>query len=311
MRTSALPALDPAARECFRRAGRIAAQARALAISRIQPGVKLESMILEVEDFIRAQGGGMAFPAQTSRNHIAAHYCPRPGDRTIYEAEDVVKVDIGVHVDGYVADNAQSKYLGEDPRYHRMVEASAAGLRAAIATAGPGVMIRDISTKIEAAIQAHGFKPVWNLTGHGVGRWTVHCSPSVPASPESRQQDVLVPGMVIAIEPFATDGGGQVHETGRSEIFMLEREPRKMKDVDKATWEAIQAMNGLPFARRSLGALPAPAVDATLARLLRIGCLAEFPPLADPDEHVRIAQTEHTLLITEDGVEVITADVVD
>lgn len=308
MRTAALPALDPAARERFREAGRIAARARALAIERIQPGVRLESVMLEVEDFIRAQGGGMAFPAQTSRNHIAAHYCPRPGDPTVYEREDVVKVDIGVHVDGYVADNAQSKYLGDDPRLHRMVEASAAGLRAAIATAGPGVAIREISAAIEKAITALGFKPVWNLTGHGVGRWTVHCAPSIPAHPEPGQRDVLAPGMVIAIEPFATDGGGQVHETGRSEIFMLEREPRKLKDVDPATWEAIQAMNGLPFARRSLGALPPQAVDATLARLTRIGCLMEFPPLADPDARVRVAQTEHTLLITEDGVEVITAD---
>jgi methionyl aminopeptidase len=286
MRTAALPALDPAARERFREAGRIAARARALAIERIQPGVRLESVMLEVEDFIRAQGGGMAFPAQTSRNHVAAHYCPRPGDPTVYEREDVVKVDIGVHVD----------------------EASAAGLRAAIATAGPGVAIREISAAIEKAILALGFKPVWNLTGHGVGRWTVHCAPSIPAHPEPGQRDVLAPGMVIAIEPFATDGGGQVHETGRSEIFMIERAPRKLKDVDPATWEAIQAMNGLPFARRSLGALPPQAVDATLARLTRIGCLMEFPPLADPDVRVRVAQTEHTLLITEDGVEVITAD---
>ncbi|MDA1259939.1 MAG: type II methionyl aminopeptidase [Planctomycetota bacterium] len=308
MRTSVLPALDPVARERFREAGRIAAQARLLAISRILPGAKLESVMLEVEDFIRAQGGEMAFPAQTSRNHIAAHYCPRPGDPMVYEAEDVVKVDIGVHVDGYVADNAQSKYLGEDPRLHRMVEASAAGLRAAIQTAGPGVMIRTISAAIEAAITAHGFRPVWNLTGHGVGRWTVHCAPSVPASPESRQKDVLVPGMVIAIEPFATDGGGEVHETGRSEIFMLEREPRKLKDVDPEVWAAIQAMNGLPFARRTFGALPAAAVDGTLGRLRRIGCLAEFPPLADPDLSARVAQTEHTLLVTEDGIEVITAD---
>lgn len=308
MERSAPPALDPAAREGFRAAGRIASAARRLAIERIVPGARLLDVMTEVEDFIRAQGGGMAFPAQTSRNHIAAHYCPRPGDPTVYEKEDVVKVDIGVEVDGWVADNAQSKYLGEDPRYHRMVEASAAGLRAAIAAAGPGVRVREVSARIGEAIGSLGFKPVWNLTGHGVARWTVHCAPSVPAYEDERQKDVLVPGMVVAIEPFATDGGGQVHETGRSEIFMLEREPRKLKDVDPAVWEAILAMRGLPFARRSLGPLPAEAVDRTLARLARIGCLAEYPPLADPDPRARVAQTEHTLMILEDGVEVITAD---
>ena len=219
----------------------------------------------------------------------------------------MVKVDIGVQVDGYVADNAQTVHLGEDPRYLRMIEASAAGLQAAIDAAGPEVPVRRLSIAIERAITAYGFRPVYNLTGHGVGRWTVHCAPSIPASPERAQRDLLRPGMVVAVEPFATDGRGQVHETGRSEIFMLQREPRKMKGVDPEVWSAIEAMRGLPFARRSLGELPQEAVESTLMRLLRIGCLAEYPPLADPDPRVRIAQTEHTLMITADGVEVTTA----
>lgn len=307
MRVTELPALDLAARDKFRAAGRIAKEARELAVARIQPGARIEEVLLEVEALIRARGAGMAFPAQSSRNEIAAHYCPRPGDPLRYEAGDVAKVDIGVEVDGYVADTAQTVYLGEDPKYRTMVEASAAGLRAAIGAARPGGTVRAMSEAIERAITAHGFRPVWNLTGHGVGRWCVHCAPSVPAVPERGQNDVLRPGMVVAVEPFATDGSGQVHEQGRSEIFMLTREPRKMKDVDLAVWEAIVAMRGLPFARRSLGALPPAAVDATLARLVRIDCLAEYPPLADPDPRVRIAQTEHTLLVTEDAVEVITA----
>ncbi len=307
MRVTELPALAPEAREKFRAAGRIARAARELAVARIQPGARLEEVLLAVEDYIRSQGAGMAFPAQSSRNHIAAHYCPRPGDPLRYEAEDVVKVDIGVEVDGYVADTAQTVYLGENPRYRTLVEASAAGLRAAIGAARPGGTVHAMSVAIEQAILAHGFRPVWNLTGHGVGRWCVHCAPAVPAHPERGQKDVLRPGMVVAVEPFATDGAGQVHETGRSEIFLLERAPRKMKDVDPEVWAAIERMNTLPFARRSLGPLPPAAVDATLARLLRIGCLAEYPPLADPDPKVRIAQTEHTLMVTETEIEVITA----
>jgi methionyl aminopeptidase len=306
VRVTELPALSQEARERFRAAGRIAKAARELAVSTIRPGARLEEVLLGVESFIRAQGAGIAFPAQSSRNHIAAHYCPRPGDPLCYEAEDVAKVDIGVEVEGFVADTAQTVYLGQDPRYHQMIAASAAGLQAAIAAAGPGVAIKTISAAIEKAILAHGFKPVWNLTGHGVGRWTVHCAPAVPAHPDPDQRDILRPGMVVAIEPFATDGKGQVHESGRSEIFMLEREPRKMKDVDPAVWDAIVNMKGLPFARRSLGPLPAAAVDTSLARLLRIGCITEYAPLADPDPKVRIAQTEHTLLVTETGVEVLT-----
>jgi methionyl aminopeptidase len=306
VKPSPQPASDPAALEKFRQAGDIAARARELAVSLIRPGATLESVMVAVEDYIRSRGGGIAFPAQTSRNHIAAHYCPRPGDPMVYEAEDVVKVDIGVEVDGYVADNAQTVYLGEKEVYHNMITASAAGLQAAIDVVGPGVQVKDVSTAIHAAIDRHGFRPVYNLTGHGVARWTVHCAPQIPAAPDKWSRGVLEEGMVIAIEPFATDGGGTVHESGRSEIFMMQKEPRKMKGIDAAVWGVIEGMRGLPFARRTFGGLPADAVEASLARLKRTGCLMDFPPLVDPDPSTRVAQTEHTMVVTSDGAEVIT-----
>jgi methionyl aminopeptidase len=115
--------------------------------------------------------------------------------------------------------------------------------------------------------------------------------------------------MVIAIEPFATDGKGTVHESGRSEIFALQRQPRKMKGIDPAVWQVIEDMNGLPFARRTFAGMPADSVENTLGRLKRTGALMEFPPLVDPDPAVRVAQTEHTLIITDEGVEVTTASV--
>lgn len=306
MSATTLPALEPEAREKFREAGRIAREARELGVSLIQPGASLREVIEEVEGFIVSQGAGMAFPAQTSRNHCAAHYCPGPGDETRYEPEDVVKIDIGVEVDGYVADNAQTVYLGEKPHYHKMIEASAAGLAAAIDTVADGVEVREVSAAIEAAIEANGFRPVSNLTGHGVSRWKVHCAPQVPAVADKHDTFVLREGMVIAIEPFSTDGKGLVHEQGRAEIFMMMREPRKMKQIDPAVYERIEAMNGLPFARRTLGGMPKDAIETTLARLLRTGCLAVYPPLVDPNPQVRIAQTEHTMIVTRDGAEVTT-----
>lgn len=275
----------------------------------IRPGASLREVMEAVEDFIAAQGALAAFPAQTSRNECAAHYCPSPTDDTRYEEEDVVKIDIGVAVDGYVADNAQTVYLGTDPRYQRLVAASKAGLEAAIRVAGPGVSVTRMSAAIEEAIEGHGFRPVYNLTGHGVARWQVHTAPQIPASPDRHHDAILREGMVVAVEPFATDGRGQVHEKGRAEVFMVVREPRKMKGLDPEAWGVIERMNGLPFARRTFGSLPREVVEATLARLLRTGCLTAFPPLVDPDPTVRISQWEHTLLVTDEGVEVITADV--
>lgn len=306
MSASPTPALEPGAREKFLEAGRIAAQARKLGISMIRPGAKLREVLETVEQFIRSEGGGIAFPAQTSRNHIAAHYCSSPGDESVYLDEDVVKIDIGVEVDGYVADNAQSVYLGENPRYHQLVAASAAGLEAAIATVRAGIQVREVSTAIEAAIEEHGFRPVYNLTGHGVARWCVHTSPQIPASPDRHDREVLQTGMVLAIEPFSTTGRGHVTEQGRGEVFMLIRPPRKMKQIDPAAWGVIEGMNGLPFARRTFGALPRDAVESTLARLIRTGCIAVYPPLVDPDPDVRIAQTEHSMIVTDTGCDVIT-----
>ena len=305
----ARPALDPAAADKFRAAGRIAGAARKLGASMIRPGVRLAEVMEAVESFIRVQGGGPGFPAQTSRNHIAAHYCPPPGDPTTYEQDDVVKIDIGVEVDGYVADTAQSVYLGTDARYQRLVAASQAALEAAVRLAGPGVRISTLSAAIENAIEAHEFRPVYNLTGHGLGRWKVHTAPSIPAVPDPHGDAELQAGMVIAIEPFATDGRGQVYERGRAEVFMLTRAPTKLKGVDPAAWEVIERMHGLPFARRSFPAgITSAAIEATLARLMRVGCLVPYPPLVDPDPAVRVSQAEHSLLITDRGAEVITAD---
>lgn len=306
MSATTLPALEPEAREKFRAAGRIARDARELGCSLIQPGALLREVLEQVEAYIRDQGAGPAFPAQTSRNHCAAHYCSSPTDQTVYEEGDMVKLDIGVEVDGHVADNARTVYLGDDPRYREMVDASAAALAAAIETVADGVEVREVSAAIEAAIEARGFRPVANLTGHGVGRWKVHCQPQIPAVPDKRDTFQFREGMVVAIEPFATDGRGTVHEEGRAEIFMLVREPKKMKQIDERAWAVIEGMNGLPFARRTFADLPKDAVETTLARLLRTGCLAVYPPLVDPDPAVRIAQTEHTMIVTAGGVEVIT-----
>ncbi|HIA38770.1 MAG TPA: type II methionyl aminopeptidase [Planctomycetes bacterium] len=299
--------MDAHTLDCYRKAGVIARDAKLLAASLIKPGAKLSDVMEAAEDYILSQGAGLAFPAQTSRNHIAAHYCPPPGDSTVYAPEDVIKVDIGVEVDGYVADNAMSVYLGEKPFYQDMVQASVDGLAAAIEVAGPGVKVNDISRAIENTIEAKGFKPVYNLTGHGVDRWTVHCAPSIPACPDRWNKAVLEAGMVIAIEPFATDGKGSVHEQGKSEIFMVIKEPRKFKGIDERVWNVIEKMNGLPFARRYFDGIDHEAIESSLLRLQRTGCVMSFPPLVDPDASVRVSQCEHTLIISENGTEVITA----
>src|SRR5262245_59621085 len=162
--------MDAHALDCHRRAGRIAKECREWAASHIRAGVRVREVLETVEEMIRARGAEPGFPAQSSRNSIAAHYCSAPGDEPAYEEGHRVKVDIGVHVDGYVADTATSVDLSSDGRWTPLIKSSADALAAAIATVGPDVKVGKVGAVIERTIVAAGFQPVRNLTGHGLGR---------------------------------------------------------------------------------------------------------------------------------------------
>ena len=297
--------MDAYAIDCHRQAGRIAKECRGWAIENIRPGVEVRHVLEGIEDIIRERGAQPAFPAQSSRNNVAAHYCSAPNDRLTYEEGDCVKVDLGVHVDGYVADTATSVDLSSDGRWQSLIKASADALNAAIATVGDGVRVGDVGGAIERTIEAAGFQPVRNLTGHGLGRWKVHTPPQIPnykdsTGPELRQ------GMVIAIEPFACTGRGYIRERGRAEVFMMVRPPRKAKGLDRELLKAIEAWRGLPIARRYFRDHPPEALEEIIGKLARQGSLMRYPPLVE-EEGVMVAQTEHTMYLGPDGVEVLTA----
>ncbi|MEO0661851.1 MAG: type II methionyl aminopeptidase [Planctomycetota bacterium] len=291
--------------EKTRRAGRIAARCREWAREKIAPGVGLREVLEGIEGIIREEGAAPAFPAQTSRNECAAHYCSAPEDETVYEEGDCVKVDMGVHVDGWIADTACTVDLSSDGRWGGLIQASADALGAAIGLAEPGRPVSEIGSAVERTITKAGFEPVRNLTGHGLDRWKVHCAPQIPSYGE-RGGGRLEEGMVVAIEPFACTGRGFIREAGRAEVFMLVRPPRKAKGIDKDVLRAMQSWNGLPIARRYFDAFDRETLDDTISKLARQGSLVRYPPLVENDG-VMVAQTEHTLFLGPDGVEIITA----
>ena len=296
--------LSAHALECLREAGRIASAARDKGARMIRPGAALREVCEAVEEEIGRRGGGPAFPAQTSRNQVAAHYCPSPDDPTLYEDGDVAKLDIGVHVDGWVVDTAVTVNVGDRPESRRLIETARDALEAAIAFLRPSAGVRDVSAVIERTIRSAGLQPVRNLCGHGVGRWTVHSPPPIPNVTDNARER-LEAGAVVAIEPFATDGRGVVSERGRAEVFRLDpgRDPRALGEAE--VLEAIRALKGLPFARRQLARLPRAAVEATLQALLRGGALTAYPPLVETTGRP-VAQAEHTVYVGRDGVEVLT-----
>jgi len=299
-------ALAPDVLDKLRRAGRIAARARDDGARRIVAGARVRDVCVSVEDDIHRQGGGLAFPVQSSRNHVAAHYCPSPEDETVYAEGDLAKLDIGVHVDGWVVDTALTVNVGGGEEGGRLVRAAEEALRAAIAALSPGVEVRAVSAAIEAAIGSAGLRPVRNLCGHGVARWTVHCAPPIPNVPD-RAGTRLPLHSVVAIEPFATDGLGLVREQGEAEVFRLAPGEGGAAPAGPhgALLQAMQAFRGLPFARRQLAGVPRDALERGLAALVGEGTLMAYPPLAEKSGRP-VAQAEHTIYLGPERVEVLT-----
>ena len=282
----------------------MASAAREAGARLIVAGAALRDVSEQVEHEITRRGGGLAFPVQSSRNEIAAHYCASPEDTTLYVEGDLAKLDLGVHVDGWVVDTALTVNVGDRPENRPFVDAARAALESAIAAAGAGVAVRRVSEAIDSTLRRYGMRPMKNLCGHGVARWTVHCPPAIPNVADGGS-DRLALDAVVAVEPFATDGQGEVVERGAAEVFRLD--PRRATGPvgSPEVVAAIRRFNGLPFARRQLADLPRPAVEETLRALRAAGHLGVYPPLVEAHRR-KVAQAEHTLYLGPEGVEVLT-----
>lgn len=286
----------------YREAGRIGSAARGRAAAGVVPGARYVDVLDDVEAFIRAQGADLAFPAQISVNQVAAHDCCGPDDQRSFAPGDVVKIDLGVQVDGCIADTAATVDLGQ---HATLLAASRMALEAAIALVRDGARIKDIATAIESTMAAHGYRPVSNLTGHGIAPYTIHCAPSIPNVPEGASGQ-LKAGMLICIEPFATSGSGSVVEQGKAEVFGARRKLKPPRQVDSGVVDQIVARRGLPFCRRELAREHGPGVaESGLRELLRHGAIFAYPPLVERGRGV-VAQFEHTMLVGAEGAEVMT-----
>jgi len=282
----------------------VAAEARDTGARLIVPGARVRDVCMAVEELIVGRGAAPAFPVQSSRNDVAAHDCPSPADETRYAEGDLAKLDIGVHVDGWVVDTALTVNVGGRPEGQRMVEAARSALEAAIAVAAPEVEIRVLSAAIESTVRSFGLHAVRSLCGHGVGRWQVHGPPPIPNAPDLAGGRLRA-GSVVAIEPFVTDGPGVVAEHGEPQVFRLDprREPSDARDPEAL--EAVRAFRGLPFARRQLGPYVGPRLEALLGRLRQEGRLMCYAPLRETSGRP-VAQAEHTVYVGTSGVEVLT-----
>ena len=290
--------LDAEKYEKHREAGEILAQVRGEAADRVDVGVGHLEVAEFAEERIRELGAEPAFPVNISIDHEAAHATPSIDDEETF-GEEMVNLDIGVHVDGWLADTAITVDLsGNDD----LATASSEALDAALEVVEDGVSTGEIGAVIEEVIDGYGFNPVVNLTGHGLGHWEQHTSPNIP-NREVSQGSTLEAGDVVAIEPFATDGSGKVTEGADEEIFALEREGTvRNRQARQALEQITEEFKTLPFATRWIDS---PRAEMSLRRLKSQNIVHGYPVLQE-DDGALVSQKEHTIIVTRDGCEITT-----
>lgn len=277
----------------YREAGRIAARILRDGAREIRAGVPYLDAVETIEGRVIAEGASLAFPLNLSLNEDAAHDTASPGDQRIFAKGDVAKLDLGVQIDGYIADTAMTVDLGSNTL---LVEASRQALEEAIARIRPGITAGDLGTVIQSVIESRGYRPIANLTGHGLDRYVQHRSPTIP-NIGGYGGVTIEEGMVFAIEPFATTGSGHVAEKTRREIYsQISPKPVRIPSA-RAVLETIRNRHGLPFARRWLTDRK---LDLALPNLIRSQVLHVYPVLSDVPGSL-VSQAEHTIIVTADG----------
>jgi methionyl aminopeptidase len=279
----------------WRDAARIASQARDLGLRLVVPGALRRDVAEAVESFIREHGAQPAFPVNLSRNNEAAHYTPDARDEVRFETGDLVKVDVGAHVDGAIADTADTVEVGGTRRYENLVRAAREGVQAGISRVRPGVRVDDVSRAIAQAIRARGLKPIVDLTGHSIERYLLHAGKSIPNVPGS-SAETLEEGEVIAIEPFATNGIGSIENGPFGNILRFRRPPDPADPVLGAMFERFRT---LPFATRWARNAEE---EAALRRARRT--LQSYPVFVERGGGW-VAQAEHTVLVGPQGADVL------
>jgi len=298
--------LDDDAYDKILRAGKIAARVRKYAVEKVKPGIKVYDFCEDVEKKIYDEGGKPAFPCNISINNVAAHYTPYIGDESVIPDKSVVKIDIGVHIDGYIADTAVT--VSFDPKYDDLLLAVETALERAIEIIKPGIRVSRIGEVIEKAIKSYGYRPIRNLSGHSIERYNLHSGTSIPNVHDLFSISKISPGKVYAIEPFGTNGAGYVVEGKNVYIYSLVREKKVKDELSRFVLENIrERYNGLPFAERWLKNIvnERERLLKILKELVKLKILHAYPVLLEAAGGV-VAQFEHTVLVLERDIIVTT-----
>ena len=292
--------------EQYRRSGRITDKVRALVKTRVRPGMGYLEVCLLVEKEIEARGGNPAFPTGIGVGRVTAHYAPQDDDKSVFRESDLIKVDFGVHVDGYITDTAVS--ITFNPDHGLLLEAAERALNAAIETAKRETRTGEIGREIYREASRFGFKTIENLTGHTLDRYVVHAGKSIPNLYVPGTQS-LRRGDVFAIEPFVTLGSaaGYVVDSPSQTIFSLVARKRTgVAELDRFAEMVWEKRKTLPFTPRWYAdEFGRNKLSGILRQLMERRIVRSYPTLVEASGSP-VAQFEQTMALDEGGLVVLT-----
>lgn len=268
----------------------------------IKPQIKKDILLLEIAELIENKiyelGGEPAFPVNLSINEQAAHYTPAFNDEK--KAHGLLKVDFGVHIDGWVADTAFTLDLEDSKENKKLIEASKKALDNVEENISSEITLGDVGKIIEDTIHSYNFNPIANLSGHLMDKFELHAGVSVPNI--SNQSDYELGENLYAIEPFATNGNGKVHDGAKGNIYMWIEDKNTRSAASREILEFIKDNYGpMPFASRWLVKKFGSKARLALMQLEREEILHHYPILTE-EKGKLVSQAENTFLIEKDQV---------
>ena len=287
--------------ESYIEAGKISKEIKKFAKEIIKPKMKLIDIADAIDKKILELGGEFAFPVNLSLNEIAAHYTPSPDDETI--AEGILKVDIGVAVDGYIADTAISIDLTENKRFSEMIALNEEILKNATEKIRTKIKICDIGDSCQNTLEKwnsendESFSIIKTLSGHSLGKDQIHAG--ITISNYRNDNKHILDDIAFAIEPFVTTGVGDIYEGRPGGIYVLQSD-RNVRDKDareilKFIKEKFETR---PFCMRWLINENLKRIKFNIKMLINEGIIHEYPLLIEKSK-MPVSQFENTFLITD------------
>ena len=292
--------------EDYLKAGKIAGEVRENVRKKDWIGSTLAEICEYVESEIIKRGAKCAFPVNTSLNEVAAHYTAEPNDPKTVSDSDLIKIDLGAQINGYIADTAVT--VNYDPQYDSLVQTAENALESAMSMIKVGIKSKDVGRKIQNTIMDMGFKPIANLSGHSLDQYTIHAGKTVP-NMWTIGSFSFSENEAFACEPFVTTKNalGFVRNGKIKNIYALvSRKKTKDDEADKLLEYIWNNFNMLPFALRWIvKEWEEKEARKMLDFLVKKKVVKAYAILVEANGKT-VAQAEHTFIPTETGVTITT-----